>query len=109
MSSDLMFLITTPDHPERWLMDDLIPTEKLVRPQGYRSITSADGPAAVDDPFESDAEYEEFLADFNAYRRAGLAPVSPLSTPTSPPCPLISNSSYEDTHRGMARGANHST
>jgi hypothetical protein len=29
--------------------------------------------AAVDDSFESDKEYEEFLADLYASRRAGLA------------------------------------
>jgi hypothetical protein len=29
--------------------------------------------AAVDDPFESDEEYEEFLADLYASRRAGRA------------------------------------
>ncbi len=41
--------------------------------RGGGSITSADDLAAVDDPFESDVEYEEFLADFYASRRAGLA------------------------------------
>jgi hypothetical protein len=45
---------------------------RLVRRQGSHPIVSVEDLAAVDDPFESDEEYEEFLADLYASRRAGL-------------------------------------
>ena len=48
-------------------------TEELVRRQGVKPITSVDDLAAAVDPFESDEEYEAFLADLYASRRAGLA------------------------------------
>ena len=53
--------------------DDFVSTEELARRQGIRPINSVDDLAAVDDPFESDEEYEAFLADLYASRRAGLA------------------------------------
>ncbi len=67
----------TPDSavPPGWPVNNLVPTDELVRRQGGGSITSADDLAAVDDPFESDVEYEEFLADCYASRRASLASV----------------------------------
>jgi len=52
--------------------DDFVPTEELVRRQGVRPIASADE-LTGDDPFESDEEYAEFLADVYGYRRAGVA------------------------------------
>jgi hypothetical protein len=52
--------------------DDFVPTEELVRHQGVRPIGSVDE-LAGGDPFESDEEYAEFLADLYAYRRAGIA------------------------------------
>lgn len=62
-------MTTTPDHPDNWPKDDFIPTEELVRQQGIRPLKSVEELAAVDDPFESDEEYEEFLADLYASRR----------------------------------------
>ena len=40
------------------------------RQDGFKSV---DDLAAAEDPFESDEEYEAFLADLYASRRAGLA------------------------------------
>jgi hypothetical protein len=42
------------------------------RRQGVRPIKSVDDLAAGVDPFESDEEYEAFLLDLHASRRAGL-------------------------------------
>jgi hypothetical protein len=64
---------TTRDHPDQWPTDDFVPTEELVRRQGIRPIASVEELAAAEDPFESDEEYEAFLADLYASRRAGLA------------------------------------
>jgi hypothetical protein len=66
-------VISTPEHPEPSLADDFVPTEELARRQGVRPIATVDGLAAAVDPFESDEEYEPFLADLYASRRAGLA------------------------------------
>jgi hypothetical protein len=64
---------STPEQPEHWQADDFVPTEELARRQGVKPITSVDDLAAEVDPFESDEEYEAFLADLYASRRAGLA------------------------------------
>jgi hypothetical protein len=64
---------STTEHSEQWPADDFVPTEELVRRQGVKPITSVDDLAAAVDPFESDEEYEAFLADLYASRRAGLA------------------------------------
>jgi hypothetical protein len=64
---------STPERPEQWPADDFVPTEERARPQGVRPIQSVDELAAAEDPFESDEEYEAFLADLYASRRAGLA------------------------------------
>jgi hypothetical protein len=64
---------STPEQPEQWPTDDFVPTEELARRQGAKPITSVDDLAAAEDPFESDEEYEAFLADLYASRRAGLA------------------------------------
>lgn len=53
--------------------DDFVPTDELIRRLGARPITSVEEPAAVEDPFGSDEEYAEFLADLYASRRSGLA------------------------------------
>jgi hypothetical protein len=64
---------TTPEQPEQWPADDFVPTEELARRQGVKPIKSVDDLAAAVDPFESDEEYEAFLADLYASRRADLA------------------------------------
>ena len=64
---------STPEQPEYLSADDFVPTEELVRRQGVKPISSVDDLAAEVDPFESEEEYEAFLADLYASRRAGLA------------------------------------
>ena len=46
--------------------------ELLVRRQEVLPIASVEDLAAVDDAFESDEEYEAFIADLYASRRDGL-------------------------------------
>ena len=66
-------MTSTPEHPDDGPDDDFVPTEELARRQGVKPIKSVDELAAAVDPFESDEEYEAFLADLYASRRAGLA------------------------------------
>lgn len=61
------------ERPEFWHADDFVTTEELVRRQGVKPMTSVDDLAAPEDPFESDEEHEEFLADLYASRRADIA------------------------------------
>ncbi len=63
-------MTTTPDKPDRWPADDFVPTDELIRRQGIRPITTVDDLAAVEDPFESDDEHNDFLADLYASRGA---------------------------------------
>ena len=65
-------MTTNPEHDKRWPDDDFVSTEELVRRQGVRPITSVEELAADIDPFESDEEYEAFLADLYASRRAEI-------------------------------------
>jgi hypothetical protein len=65
-------MTSTPEQPERWPVDDFVPTEELARRQGVKPIESVDE-LAQPDLWESDEEYEAFLADLYASRRAGLA------------------------------------
>jgi hypothetical protein len=64
---------TTPERPDHRQLDDFVPTEELVRRHGVRPIASVDELAALEDPFSSDEEYEEFLADLYASRRADIS------------------------------------
>ena len=63
----------TPQQPDGWPADDFVSTEELIRRHGVRPITSVSDLAAAEDPFGSDEEYEEFLADLYASRRADSA------------------------------------
>ena len=65
-------MTSTPEHPEDWPADDFVSTEELARRQGVKPIKSVDG-LAQPGLWESDEEYEAFLADLYASRRAGLA------------------------------------
>jgi hypothetical protein len=61
--------MSTPSEPQERAADDFVPTDELIRRQGGRPFRSLeDLPGA--DPFGSDEEYEEFLADLYASRRA---------------------------------------
>jgi hypothetical protein len=65
---------STPEQPERWPKDDdFVLTEELARRQGVKPIDSVEDLAAAVDPFEFDEDYEAFLANLYASRRAGLA------------------------------------
>lgn len=66
-------MTTTPQQPDGWPADGFVSTEKLVRRQGVRPLTSVTDLAAEIDPFESDDEYNDFLTDLYASRRASLA------------------------------------
>lgn len=61
--------MSTPDRPRRWPADDFVSTEELVARQGAVPLTSMDELLHAD-PFGSDQEYQEFLADLYASRRA---------------------------------------
>jgi hypothetical protein len=73
---------STPHRPEAGPADDFTATDELVRRRRVRPIASVEDLAAADDPFESDEEYEEFLADSYASRRAELALALSVSTRT---------------------------
>jgi hypothetical protein len=66
-------MTTNPTQPDHWPTDGFVPTEELVRRHGARPITTLSDLAANVDPFESDEEYEAFLADLYATRRADIA------------------------------------
>ncbi len=53
-------------------MDDFVPTDELVRRQGVRP-TSSVNELTLDDPFESDDEYAEFLTDLYTSRRSAVS------------------------------------
>jgi hypothetical protein len=63
---------STPEHLDDWPDDDFVSTEELARRRGVKPIKSVDE-LAQPDLWESDEEYEAFLADLYASRRAGLA------------------------------------
>jgi hypothetical protein len=65
--------MTTPnEHPAQGQDDAELPIEELARRQGVKPIKSVDE-LAQPGFWESDEEYEAFLADLYASRRAGLA------------------------------------
>ena len=63
---------TTPEQPHQWTADDFVPTQELVRRQGIRPLRSIDD-LGGDDPFESDDEYEAFLADLYESRQSSAS------------------------------------
>jgi hypothetical protein len=63
--------LSTPDRPRRWPADDFVSTEELVARQGATPLTSVEE-LHHGDPFGSEEEYREFLADLYASRRAGI-------------------------------------
>ena len=65
-------MTSTPEHPEDWPADDFVSTEELARRQGVKPIKSVDE-LAQPGLWESDEEYEAFLADLYASRHSGLA------------------------------------
>lgn len=65
-------MTSTSEQPEFRSVDDFVPTDELVRRQGVRPISSVNE-LALDDPFESDDEYAEFLIDLYASRRSAVS------------------------------------
>lgn len=65
--------MTTPQHPDQEPEIGFVTIEELIRRHGARPIASVDDLAGAEDPFESDEEHEEFLADLYASRRADIA------------------------------------
>lgn len=65
-------MTTTPEQPGNRAADDFVPTEELIRRQGVQPISSVYDLAPAEDPFESDEEYADFLADLYATRRADI-------------------------------------
>ena len=62
--------MSTPSEPHERVADEFVPTDELISRQEcrpFRSLEELPG----QDPFGSDEEYEEFLADLYASRRAG--------------------------------------
>lgn len=63
--------MTSPDDQPEYPQDEgELPIEELIRRQGIKPITSL-ADLAQPDLWESDEEYEEFLADLYASRRSG--------------------------------------
>jgi hypothetical protein len=63
---------STPEPAGEWPDVDHLPAEELARRQGIGPLASV-ADLAFPGAFESDAEFEEFLTDLYASRRAGLA------------------------------------
>jgi hypothetical protein len=64
--------MTTSDELVPWDDESTLSIEELARRQGVTRVASV-AELAQPDLFESDEEYEAFLADLYASRRAGLA------------------------------------
>jgi hypothetical protein len=65
------YVTSTPTHPDQWPADDFVSTDELARRQGVKPIKSVDE-LAQPDLWESDEEYEAFLADLYASRLTGF-------------------------------------
>jgi hypothetical protein len=63
---------TTPKQPDSQAADDFISTEQLIRQQDVHPIASPND-VATDDPFGSDDEHADFLADLYASRRSSIS------------------------------------
>ncbi len=65
-------MTTVDDQQADWPAEDDLPIEELARRQGVGPIASLDE-LAQPDLWDSDQEYEEFLADLYASRRSDVA------------------------------------
>ena len=64
--------MTSAEAPTPWPSDDHVPIEELARRQGVEPVRSLDD-LACPELWDSDEEYERFIADLYASRRSGLA------------------------------------
>jgi hypothetical protein len=62
---------STTEQPGRWPVEE-IPTDELAKRQGVEPIVSVDE-LAQPDLWESEQEYQDFLADLYATRQADIA------------------------------------
>lgn len=65
-------MTTTPKRPAPQAGDDFVPTDELIRQQGVQPIASPND-TSRDDPFASDDEHDDFLADLYASRRSSIS------------------------------------
>jgi hypothetical protein len=63
---------TSVEQPDHWPIDDDVPVEELARRQGVRPVASLDE-LARPELWESQQEFEDFLADLYASRRSDIS------------------------------------
>jgi hypothetical protein len=69
---EVMAMTTLDRQPEPWPPEDDLSFDELAKRQGVTPVGSL-AELAQPDPWESDEEYDAFLADLYASRRAGMA------------------------------------
>jgi len=60
------------EQPDHWPIDADVPVEELARQQGVQPVSSLDE-LAQPELWESEQEFEDFLADLYASRRSNIA------------------------------------
>lgn len=65
-------MTTTPKRPAHPAGGDFVPTDELIRQQGVQPIASPND-SSRDDPYASDDEHADFLADLSAFRRSSTS------------------------------------
>lgn len=60
---------TVPEQPRRWPVEDEVPIEDLARQQGVGPVTDL-AALAHPDAWESEREFQDFLADLHASRHS---------------------------------------
>jgi hypothetical protein len=60
------------EQPDHWPIDDDVPVEELARRQGVQPVASLDE-LAQPELWESEQEFEDFLADLYASRRSDIS------------------------------------
>jgi hypothetical protein len=71
-ATEVMAMTTLDKQPEAWPPEDDLPFDELARRQGVRPVRSLTE-LAQPDLWESDEEYQAFLDDLYASRRASTA------------------------------------
>jgi len=64
--------MSTSVEPDHWPIDDDVPVEELARRQGVRPVVSLDE-LARPELWESQQEFEDFLADLSTSRRSDIS------------------------------------